>query len=275
MADDDFGTTNIRNPGAVERDLDTIHIVKPSDRRPRWQRRPPGTYHDIPSTIIKTPKRRTVADYANIMGIPPGELTAAVQEALNRMSEELAHEHSELDLAQEHVNWLEQTVDSHSYLPIMNRRAFVRQIEHALAHVKRTGTSSALVLLHLRNAETVRRRFGRRALDSLQYLVAETLLGDSRDTDAVGGLGGSDFGVILALAEEDGATAKTTEIKTRLEELTPKWQGQPFSVEVGTGVRIITQEQTVEEILDAADKDLISQESDEIERETRTPWERE
>lgn len=275
-----MGASTGRPPAGVvefpmaDNELDTLHIVKPTDRRPRWQRRPRTPYKDIPDNIVKTPLKRTVTDYADVMGIPRRELTPAVQAALDALHDELEHERRELDRAQEHVSALEDSIDSHSFLPIMNRRAFVQQLSQAIEHVTRTGTASTLVLIHLRNAETVRRRQGRRALDSLLALITETLIADSRETDVIGGLGGSDFGIILALADEKGAIDKAAEIKKRLDTLTPTWRGQPLAVEVGVGVRVITTDETVEQVLESADRDLIDQEATEIEREIQVPWEK-
>lgn len=253
--------------------LDQLEIIPRTAPHPQWARKPKGGYQPRSPRVTREPLERTVDDYMDILGVPRKEMTPAVQQALARLSDEIDHERREAELAREHAHQLEGMVETHSFLPLMNRRAFLNELASAITHVERTGTSSSLALFHVRSAETVRRHFGRRALDSLLLRVAETLMDSLRGTDVGGGLGGNDFGVILALAPEEGATGKVHRIKNDLEALRPTWRGRPVPVEIGVGVRTIVAGDTPDMILDEADRDLLVEEEADHGRETRLPWE--
>ncbi|MEA2294853.1 MAG: hypothetical protein QOE86_2492 [Solirubrobacteraceae bacterium] len=81
---------------------------------------------------------------------------------------------------------------------VLNRRRFEEELERALAGVRRHRRPAALVTLDLDNFKHVNDTYGNPAGDDLLRAVALALRERVRATDAVGRLGGDEFGIVLA-----------------------------------------------------------------------------
>jgi diguanylate cyclase (GGDEF)-like protein len=81
---------------------------------------------------------------------------------------------------------------------VLNRRRFEEELERTLAGVRRMRRPAALVTLDLDNFKHVNDTYGHPAGDELLRAVARTLRDRVRATDAVGRLGGDEFGIVLA-----------------------------------------------------------------------------
>lgn len=253
-------------------ELSRIDVVHSTDARPRWQRRQqggqPGNHHPPYS-----PPPKPGRDITEVLGIPHRELTPAVQQAIGSLMAELEHERHDIDLAQERVAHLEGLSDRHSYMPVLNRRALYREITKAIDRAVRTGLTSVFAMIHLRNLEAVRRRFGRRATDALLVFAADQLNDAVRATDTVGSVSDGDFGVILALAYEEGAADKARDMVEAINRHRVAWRGKPLPLDATFVLAPIEAGTTAEGIVDAADRSLLEQEEELFKSETRTPWE--
>jgi diguanylate cyclase (GGDEF)-like protein len=81
---------------------------------------------------------------------------------------------------------------------VLNRRRFEEELERTLADVRRLRQPAALVTLDLDNFKHVNDTYGHPAGDDLLRAVARALRDRVRATDAVGRLGGDEFGIVLA-----------------------------------------------------------------------------
>lgn len=144
----------------------------------------------------------------SILGIPDTALTPEVRAAIDALSAEIAHFHQELGHSRGRAAYLEKLADKHPFLPVFNRRAFARELARALNHVGALGTPVSLLCLHVTNADAIRRRHGRQALDSGLAYVCRMLEGSVHATDIVGNLGGADFGIVLLVADRETALSK-------------------------------------------------------------------
>ena len=84
---------------------------------------------------------------------------------------------------------------------LLNRRSFERALSNQLAHVRRYGTSSALLFIDLDDFKYVNDSLGHAEGDKLIVRVAETLTAELRETDVLARLGGDEFAVLLPHAE--------------------------------------------------------------------------
>lgn len=254
-------------------ELSRIDVIHSTDARPRWQRRGGGG-HQGNGHAGRGPYRAPATEVTEVLGIPHRELTPAVQRAIGELMAELEHERRDADLAQERVAFLEDLADRHTYLPAVNRRALFREMGKAAERAGRTGIQSVFVLVHVRNAELVRRRFGRRAADAMLIFAADQLNDMVRATDTVGVVANDDFGIILALAETEGAAEKAAGMVAALNSERATWQGTPVPFEAAAAVHVIVPGDTPESILAAADADLLRQEETLLAAETRAPWDK-
>ncbi|MEO5335760.1 MAG: diguanylate cyclase [Magnetospirillum sp. WYHS-4] len=250
-------------------ELSRIDVVHSTDARPRWQRRQPGGQQHSNHGAYRAPAR----DATEFLGLSPRELTPAVQKAIAGLMAELEHERRDADLAQERVAYLEELITHHSYLPVLNRRALLREIGKAAERARRTGIASVFGLIHLRNTEAVRRRFGRRTADAMQVFAADLMNDSVRETDAIGAISDGDFGIVLALAYEQGAAEKIREIVATLNRQRVTWEGTPIPFEAEGAVRPISAGETPESVVADADRDLVEMEDRLLEAKLASPWE--
>ena len=90
---------------------------------------------------------------------------------------------------------------------LLNRRRFQEELERALAHVRRHGEPACVVTLDLDNFKHVNDTYGHAAGDELLRASARALMERVRATDAVGRLGGDEFGIVLAHTGPEEASA--------------------------------------------------------------------
>ncbi len=202
--------------------------------------------------------RKTVSDLAFVMGIPPAEFTPRVEEAIAIIMGEFDRQRIELERAKVRIAFLEEQGDAHSFLPVSNRRAFLRAMSVAITRAGQTQTQSTLVLLSLRNATLVREQFGRAALDAALLAMAGVLKEAVRASDSVGSLGGGDFGLILALAEGEAAREKTLSIVRSLAEAPIDWGAERVALDVAWGSATFSGRETIRAVLDSAEQDLLA-----------------
>lgn len=151
-------------------------------------------------------------DTASIMGVPETELTPNVQRALLSLMGEVDQLRRETERLRGRVRELESLADHDALLPVLNRRAFLREVSRALALAERHNAPSTLVYLDLNGFKAINDAHGHAAGDAALHHVAGLLTAHVRETDAVGRLGGDEFGVVLTLTGREGAEAKAQEL---------------------------------------------------------------
>src|SRR5688572_33468947 len=92
---------------------------------------------------------------APALGIPEAELTPRVQDAITTLTHEVGRLRREVEQARAKLEDMARAADQDMLLPILNRRAFVREITRFTSLAERYGTSSSVVYLDLNNFKTV------------------------------------------------------------------------------------------------------------------------
>jgi diguanylate cyclase (GGDEF)-like protein len=123
----------------------------------------------------------------------------------------------------------ERLADHDVLTPLLNRRAFVREVQRAIALTRRHQTPASVIYFDLDDFKGVNDRFGHAAGDAVLIAVAERLLAHVREADAVGRIGGDEFAVLLQHADLPAAQAKAAALAKAVSE-------QP--VEAAGGVQI-------------------------------------
>lgn len=197
-------------------------------------------------------------DAAVVAGIPVDELTPKVQEALSALLAEVDRQREDLDHARAHATYLEDQADAHPYLPTINRRAFLREVSRILTHAKQAETTNALVYLHIPAAEVIRATHGHAAAQGALIQAAAALSAALRASDVIGSLGGSDFGVVLTLADAKSAAGKVPVLIAAIENQPFTWGGETVTLGVVAGMHVFGADDTVDAGVEAADRDLIA-----------------
>lgn len=203
----------------------------------------PGLIRTAPSRPVKKagsvsnvskasiPGATGVSDVVNIDTIPPEEMTPRVQAALMGLMEEVEKLRQELRQTRKKMRELEEVADNDALLPILNRRAFVRELNRMISFAERYGTPSTVVFFDLNDMKLVNDQFGHEAGDRALQHVSQLLLANIRGTDVVARIGGDEFGVLLAQADDQTGTEKAAFLAKAIHET-------PFEVIEGQGLNL-------------------------------------
>jgi diguanylate cyclase (GGDEF)-like protein len=130
-----------------------------------------------------------------------GDEIAALRAEIAALSAELAETRARLAEA-------EGLADRDALTPLLNRRAFLRELARTQAFTTRYGAPASLVYFDLDGLKAINDRFGHATGDAALKAVAAQLSAHVRASDTVGRIGGDEFAVILAQTSGFQAEAK-------------------------------------------------------------------
>ena len=176
-----------------------------------------------------------VSATASVLGIPEAEFTPRVRDAIMTLMGEVDNLRRELQQTRERLEEVEKTADQDQLLPLLNRRAFVRELMRYIAFTGRYGTPATLIYFDLDGFKAVNDTFGHAGGDAVLNHFAETLLGHVRDSDVVGRLGGDEFGVLLSHANLEQGANKADQLADKLRASPTIWNGKPIPTSFSYG----------------------------------------
>lgn len=197
---------------------------------------------------------RDTGDVASVLGIPEAELTPHVRTAIMMLMDEVARLRDELRQAKVRVDHLEELADRDTLVPLINRRAFVREISRTISYAERYGTAHSLLYFDLNGMKQINDRYGHAAGDAALNQVAQILRERTRESDVVGRIGGDEFGVLLAQSDIERAEQKAHDLAEAIAAHGVEWEGRRLPLSVAYGVHSITSGQSVDDALKAADR---------------------
>ncbi|MBL6927560.1 MAG: diguanylate cyclase [Rhodospirillales bacterium] len=156
---------------------------------------------------------RRILDVANIMGIPTEELTPHVREALTIIISEFDRVRHAAERDSERAEHFKELSEKDCVLPVLNRRAFARELSRIIIRSAQTETTSSVAVIHFLGVENIRLVHGREIADKTLEQVARTLADALRTTDIVAHIGGSDFAVILTLTDRNDGLQTMKEVR--------------------------------------------------------------
>jgi len=166
------------------------------------------------ATSASAPRR--IEDTVQVLGIPPEEMTPRVHEAIMMLMQEVDTLRRELESTNRRLREMEDLADMDALLPVPNRRAFVRELNRMISFAQRYGTPSTLMFIDLNDMKMINDQYGHDAGDKALLHVARVLSDNIRGTDIVGRLGGDEFGVLLAQADEAVGAEKAASLSKLL-----------------------------------------------------------
>lgn len=172
---------------------------------------------------------------ASVLGIPEAEFTPRVRDAIMGLMGEVDNLRRELNQTRAKLDEVEKAADQDVMLPLLNRRAFVRELTRYIAVTGRYNTPASLIYFDLNHLKKTNDTHGHAAGDAVLSHFADVLLKHVRDTDCVGRLGGDEFGVLLSHASHEHALRKADALAEKLKSSPTKWQGQDIFVSFAYG----------------------------------------
>lgn len=195
---------------------------------------------------------------ATVMGIPETELTPRVRDAVMALMREVDHLRNELNRTKLRLADLERLADRDTLTPLYNRRAFVRELSRAMAHVERYNRPSCLIYFDLNGLKEINDKYGHAAGDAALIQVGQILIDATRDTDVVARLGGDEYGVILAETDAQQGREKADQLAAAIQRRPLHWEGKVLPLDAAYGVYPLKAGEDPGSALAAADQMMYS-----------------
>ena len=218
-----------------------------------------GAAEGRPTAPAAAPARAPVADSAEILGIPEAEFTPKVRAAVMTLMAEVDRLRVELERAERRISDLEGLADHDLMLPVLNRRAFVRELARAIAFTERYEIPSSVIYFDLDGFKAVNDTHGHAAGDAALKHFTDFLLAQIRESDVVGRLGGDEFAIILPNARMKAARAKADALAAKLAQNPAVWEGTPIPLSCSTGVCDFRPGESAQDALVRADKAMYAE----------------
>ena len=212
--------------------------MKISGNRPTGPTSGVDAYAQVQRTT-GTPAPQTVAapaDVSSVLGIPEAEFTPRVRDAIMTLMAEVDRLRQELERTKARLETVEASADQDALLPILNRRAFVREMKRIMSFGERYDLIASLIYLDLDGFKAINDANGHAAGDAVLQHVARLISGHVRESDIVGRLGGDEFGIILAKADRPQATLKARSLAELLTAQPLVWQDKSLKLGCTIGV---------------------------------------
>ena len=193
-------------------------------------------------------------DTAAFLGLGPADLTPAVQGALGALLSEIDDLRVEVGRLKAKLAEAEGMADRDALVPLLNRRAMIRELGRIRTFALRYGAQASLVYFDLDDLKSVNDRFGHAAGDAALTTVAQRLAASVRESDVVGRMGGDEFAVILVQAGAEVAEAKASALARAIEADPLRFGDWSAPLHVTYGVCEITDALEPEEIVARADQ---------------------
>jgi diguanylate cyclase (GGDEF)-like protein len=195
----------------------------------------------------------TPVDSTEFLGIAEVEMTPSVKAAIQTLMGEIDDLRGEVGRLKGRLAETEELADRDALTPLLNRRAFVRELGRIRTFAQRYGSPASLVYIDLDDLKGVNDRLGHAAGDAALTAVAERLLANVRESDIVGRMGGDEFAVILVQADHLTAEAKAASLARAIEAEPLQFGDWSAPLHISWGVREITQEAEPEALVAEAD----------------------
>jgi diguanylate cyclase (GGDEF)-like protein len=213
-------------------------------------RRRPGASAPV---LVAADETAAPTDSAAFLGLGAVDLTGPVQAALTTLLGEIDELRQEVGRLKARLVEAESLADEDVLTPLLNRRAFVRELRRVLAFTQRYGGPASLVYFDLDGLKAVNDRFGHAAGDVALQTVAQRLAEHVRESDIAGRLGGDEFGVILVHANQETAMAKAAALAAIVEAEPVACGEWLMPIRISYGVGQILPDATAEQVLAEAD----------------------
>lgn len=178
-------------------------------------------------------------DKAGFLGLSETDLTPQVQTALKTLMTEIDDLRAEVGRLKYRLNEAQGLADLDVLAPVLNRRAFLREIKRVAAFAQRYGSPASLVFFDLDGFKVVNDRFGHAAGDEALKAVAQRLQANVRETDIVGRIGGDEFAVLLVQADQATAMSKADSLAAAISGTPVRFGEWSAPLHISYGVREI------------------------------------
>lgn len=188
--------------------------------------------------------------------IPESQLTPPVSAAISGLLNEVSRLELLLQQTQSRVDELLKTADQDMLLPVLNRRALMREIARFIAFAERYGTQSSLLFLDIDGFKEINDAHGHNAGDFVLLQFCEFLAKHIRRSDILARVGGDEFAVIFPAVSEEQARWKGGLLAQSLAKRPLIWNGKPVELSFSWGACELRSNLTADAALSEADGNM-------------------
>jgi diguanylate cyclase (GGDEF)-like protein len=225
--------------------------------RPERTERVAGGYAKSRASEPVAPAASAVS--ATVLGIPEAEFTPRVRDAIVTLMHEVDRLRREVEQAHAKLDDLSRAADQDMLLPILNRRAFIREIARFTAFAERHGTPACLIYFDLDDFKRVNDAHGHDGGDAVLRHFSDLIASQIRETDVFARLGGDEFGVILAHVKGEQAARKGAALAKALQDHPPVVGGQKVPLAFSYGVYELRAGEAPDAAMRQADRAMYAQ----------------
>lgn len=180
--------------------------------------------------------------------------TADVTEVIQALEAEARQLRGELARLEEALRQAEALADRDPLLPVLNRRAFLREMAREMAFMRRYQERAGLIYFDIDNFKQINDTHGHQAGDMVLEYLAHLITEHVRETDIVARLGGDEFAILLVRADEVTTRDKAEALARIVAEEPLVIAGQAMALSISTGAIGISGEDDAETALARADQ---------------------
>jgi diguanylate cyclase (GGDEF)-like protein len=180
--------------------------------------------------------------------------TSAMAVTTDRAKATLRRLRTELARALKRIEDLQASAETDFLLGIPNRRGFERELNRAIAYIKRYDASGALIVLDVDRLKPINDAFGHAAGDRVLKAIADLLTRRVRSSDVVARLGGDEFALLLWNLSETDARAKAAALEDAIDRLALEFDGRSVMVGASAGIAILDAHGEAGRALEEADR---------------------
>jgi len=173
-----------------------------------------------------------------------------------RLTEEVCRLRAQVAELEARVEQLDQLAHQDSLINLPNRRGFMRALERFVDRCKRYDEPSAMLFVDLDGLKMINDTFGHKAGDEALIQVAQLLVGGVRRSDVVARIGGDEFGILLAHANEAIAHDTAARLVNVIADCDFMHDGDALPLSVAIGVGMIGPDDCPEAIMARADEEM-------------------
>jgi len=198
-------------------------------------------------------KSLSAEEAVNFGGALSSALSLNTKNLFSALVAEMEPLRAEVSRLRKRENFYREMSTRHAFLPLPNRRQFLLESEHFLAHRQELQPCPITVLIHIGSGANFRKYCGRRAADLFLKHVTTVLLLSVDSSDIVGSFGGEDFGLLCFPITGKRNDTRINELHVDLNKNPFVWQGVEYPLDATLGWAELTHNLTLEQAFEAAD----------------------
>jgi diguanylate cyclase (GGDEF)-like protein len=196
---------------------------------------------------------------ASVLGISEAEFTPRVRDAIMGLMNEVDNLRRELAQTRARLDDAEKAADQDHMLPLLNRRAFVRELTRYIAFTDRYNTPASLIYFDLNHLKLTNDTLGHAAGDAVLTQFSNVLLAHVRESDCVGRLGGDEFAILLSHATHEHALKKADALADAVQARPAEWNGHTIPLSFAYGAFELKSGESADTALARADEAMYAQ----------------